>query len=495
MRKLVPASVLSIFMTIRSGRRSLLPSRSPALVRLSLTIALPLLAFLVNQWLRPVLDPAFEPSFIAATAMVCWFCGLRWSLPALALSSLLLVYFFLEPRYSFVIPDFRTWLKLFFFFGANVVTIGLISNLHRVHAELVTSDTLHRNLAELIPFGGWISDPSGNMQFLSDSFLVTFGTTMDECSGLGWTRFLVEDQRDLVLHEWAECVRSGYFWDYEYRMVAPDGSHKIVLSRGVPVRGPGGRIRSWVGIHLDITDREQAIEDRMRQARDIARFNAELDQLAWASAHDLQEPLRMIASYLQLLQRRYKGKLDDEAHEFIGYAVEGADRLRDLLSDLLHLQQIGKGTRAQTLQPLASLITEALERIGSPAAEADIRWENLPEIVCDAVEFTQLFQHLIGNALTYSKEGIRPSIQISADRTAGGWTISVADNGIGIEPEYLGNIFKLFHRLHPRSRYTGTGIGLAICRKVVEVRGGRIWAESSPGEGSVFRFTVPDQSA
>lgn len=466
--------------------------RKSTLTRLSLTVALPVQALLVNEWLRPVLEPAFEPAFIAAVSLVCWFCGLRYALAALALSSLLLDYFFLPPYGELGFSDAPTMIKFAFFIGANVITSSLISTLYRTHSELAASEQLYRNLAELIPFGGWLSDSSGNMQHISESFLKTFGTTAEETKGLGWLRFIDAEQRDLVLAEWSECMRNGYFWDYEYRMRTPEGKRYVVLSRGVPVRGPDGRVRSWVGIHLDITDRERMLEERIRQARDIARFNAELEQLAYVSAHDLQEPLRSIASYLQLLARRYKGKLDSEADQYIEYAVEGATRLRTLLSDLLVLQQIGKGTRQTGRCSMSEIVSRALLNLGESVESATIVVDPLPDLACDEHEFTQVFEHLIGNGVTYVREGVRPELHIASEQTAEGWVICVSDNGIGMEAEYLQRIFEVFQRLHPRSEYPGTGMGLAICRKVVEVHGGRIWAESTPGKGSTFRFTIPD---
>ena len=482
-------------MTRWSTGSPLLPSlKQSPLTKASLTIALPLQALLVNEWLWGLLDPMFEATFIAAVAIVAWFCGWRHAVAALALSCGLLMYFFLPPYYSFTVRDGSTVAKLVLFFAANVVTVGLITNLHKARAAIAASERLHRNLAELIPFGGWVSDRHGNMQSLSESFLNAFGTTEEECRGLGWTQFIDPDQRDTVIAEWQEYMRTGYFWDYEYRMRTRSGQAYVVLSRGVPVRDDKGLVRSWVGMHLDITERERGIEESLRQARDIARFNAELEQLAYASAHDLQEPLRMVASYLQLLQRRYKGKLDSEADEFIGYAVEGAERLKSLLHDLLMLQQIGKAGRERESVPLASMVDRAVKNLGPAGESADIECGALGNSCVDAHEFVQLFEHLIGNAIKYVRPGATPKIRITAEESHEGKVVTVRDNGIGIDKEYSRKIFNVFQRLHARSEYPGTGIGLAICRKVVEVHGGRIWVESEPGSGSAFRFTVPDPS-
>jgi light-regulated signal transduction histidine kinase (bacteriophytochrome) len=288
-------------------------------------------------------------------------------------------------------------------------------------------------------------------------------------------------------------MQSGYFWDYEYKMRARDGAEYSVLIRGVPLTDAHGRAQSWVGIHLDITEIERAAEDRVHQARDIARFNAELEQLAYVSAHDLQEPLRMIASYLQLLAKRYKGRLDSEADLFIGYAVEGATRLKSLLQDLLLLQQIGKNSRPPAACNLSAIAARAIDglRLRGHDKNAVLVYDALPVVIGQEPELIQLFENIFDNSVKYARPDVAPEIAVSAERSGSEWTVRIKDNGIGIDPQYLGTIFRIFQRLHSRSEYPGTGIGLAICKKIVEVHGGRIWAESEPGKGSTFCFTLP----
>jgi light-regulated signal transduction histidine kinase (bacteriophytochrome) len=251
----------------------------------------------------------------------------------------------------------------------------------------------------------------------------------------------------------------------------------------------------WVGIHLDITQRERDAQQRIEQARDLARFNAELEQFAYVSAHDLQEPLRMIASYLQLLSRRYKGKLDSDADTFIGYAVEGAERLQALLQDLLELQQVGKGNRSRVRLPLSKAIDAARRNLAHRIEEtgAEITYSTLPTVEAEEQAFVQLFGHLLDNAMKYCREGVRPQIHVSANLKQQGqtWEVRVQDNGVGIPAEYRNKIFDVFQRLHPRQEYPGTGIGLAICKKIVEVHGGQISVESEPGQGSAFCLTLP----
>jgi PAS domain S-box-containing protein len=252
---------------------------------------------------------------------------------------------------------------------------------------------------------------------------------------------------------------------------------------------PGG---GFVTTYTDITTRKRAEEAVAAHAKELERSNAELEQFAYVASHDLQEPLRMVASYCQLLQRRYKGKLDSDADEFIGYAVEGAGRMQRMINDLLGYSRVGRrgGTpervsMGEVLSGVLSSLQLAIEDAG-----ASVEVGTLPEVTGIRSQLQQLFQNLIGNGLKFRGEEAS-RIRVDAERDGAFWRFSVADNGIGIDREYLERIFLIFQRLHERSRYPGTGIGLAVCKKVVEHHGGRIWVESEPGRGSTFFFTLP----
>ena len=460
------------------------------LAKAGVAVAMPAAALLLCAAFKRILEPTFEAPFLAAVAVTAWLCGTPYAVASTLLSFLALEYFFLSPAVFF---GGNALVKLLFFVAANGVVIVLIDRLFRSRAEAAEAERRHRAVGELIPFGGWVADPDGRMRRVSDSFLNALHVSPAECEGDGWLRLIAQEERQQVEADWRECMRSGYFWDYEYRMRSPRGEEFIVLSRGIPLRDSSGRTTSWVGIHLDITERERSAEQRAMQERELARFNAELEQIAYISAHDLQEPLRMIASYLQLLSRRYKGRLDSDADTFIEYAVDGANRLKILLQDLLLLQQVGKSTRPKTDCDLQEIATKARERLAGEiaAAGAGIVIDPLPTVRGDAPELLQLFENLLGNAVKYRRADIAPSIHVSAHKVkAESWQICVSDNGIGIAEDYLVRVFRIFQRLHPRE-HSGTGIGLAICKKIVEAHGGRIWAESTPGEGSRFYFTLP----
>jgi light-regulated signal transduction histidine kinase (bacteriophytochrome) len=231
-----------------------------------------------------------------------------------------------------------------------------------------------------------------------------------------------------------------------------------------------------------------------RKSEDLTRSNAELEQFAYVASHDLQEPLRMISSYVQLLSRRYSGRLDNDADEFIAYAVEGTQRMQQLINDLLAYSRIG--TRGRPLEPtdFEQVFREAMAnlKIAVEESESIVTHDRLPTEMADEMQMVQLFQNLIGNAIKF-KSRENPRIHVSARPAGDEWIFSVQDNGIGIDPQFFDRIFTLFQRLHGRNEYPGTGIGLTVSKKIVERHGGRIWLESEPGKGTTFYFTIPRQ--
>jgi len=301
-----------------------------------------------------------------------------------------------------------------------------------------------------------------------------------------------EDRRRVLM-----AARRAFFGrplDLELRLLIDGTVTWVRLRAEMARRDPagGGEI---VGTVQDITARRQAEESLRRQAEELARSNTELEQFAYVASHDLREPLRMIASFIDLLARRYGDRIDKDGLDFIAFAREGAARMDRLVLDLLDYSRIGR--ICQPMQPVAldGVLTRVCRglalKIVEVGAEIVPPVPSLPTVIGDASELTRLLQNLIGNALKY-RDPARPlRIELTAVRHGQEWVIAVADSGIGIDPQYFDRIFGIFQRLHTREAYEGTGIGLAICKKIVERHGGRIWVESTPGVGSVFRFTLP----
>jgi light-regulated signal transduction histidine kinase (bacteriophytochrome) len=246
-------------------------------------------------------------------------------------------------------------------------------------------------------------------------------------------------------------------------------------------------------LSVELDERRRAEQMLARYAEELERSNAELEQFAYVASHDLQEPLRMVASFTQLLGRRYRGKLDQDADEFIGFAVDGANRMQHLINDLLAYSRVG--TRGKPLVPTDcnAVFKQARDNLAKAVEETStvIYQAPLPVVLGDEVQLLQVFQNLIANAIKF-RGAESPQIQVTADRQGPNWVFAIRDNGIGIAPEHQERIFSIFQRLHQRSEYPGTGIGLAICKKVVERHGGRIWVESLPGKGSTFYFSIPE---
>ena len=276
-----------------------------------------------------------------------------------------------------------------------------------------------------------------------------------------------------------ECIKQG----------ATDYVLKDALSR-LPVS-----VRRALQEKRQRDQRLQVEQDLARKAVELARSNQDLEQFAYVASHDLQEPLRMVAAYTQLLSERYRGKLDADADKYIGYAVEGALRMQTLIRDLLAFSRIGRNGIGSH-SDCKNVVEEAILNLKASIEEsgAVITCSDLPIVGSDRTQMLQLFQNLIGNAIKFRSKEV-PAIRISAEPQGTLWQFTVTDNGIGIAPEYKDLIFVIFQRLNARDEYSGNGVGLAICKKIVERYGGKIWIESALGHGSTFHFTLPATSA
>ena len=373
--------------------------------------------------------------------------------------------------------------------------VAMIDITERKHAEaaLRESEARFRSLTQLSSDWYWEQDNSFRLTFMSGR--------MGERTGLSASSYLGQQRWDtpalnLTEEDWRahrqQLVRHEPFHDFEMQRPTPDGGSRWISLSGEPVYAEDGTFAGYRGVGKDITERKQA-EIALREAHEeLKRSNAELEQFAYVASHDLQEPLRMVSSYTQLLLRRFGEKFDGDSREFMGYIVDGAARMKQLIEDLLAYSRVG--TRGKefrevevegVLQRAATNLRAAIQESG-----AAITWDPMPTVLADDTQLTQLFQNLIGNALKFRSASV-PRVHVFVSSQDAAWHFMVRDNGIGIEPQYFERIFMVFQRLHNKAEYPGTGIGLAICKKVVERHGGRIWVESRPGDGSAFHFTLP----
>jgi PAS domain S-box-containing protein len=308
----------------------------------------------------------------------------------------------------------------------------------------------------------------------------------------GWVDALHPDDRESVMDALIRHVGGEASYDIDYRIRRKDGNYAHWASHGKLILDPAGKKTSWIGVITDITHRKQA-EDALRKLNEnLAHSNKELEQFAYVVSHDLQEPLRTITSYTQLLAKRYEDRLDQDAQDFIRYIVDGASRMQRLIQDLLSYARITTGASPFVSADLSEAFEEAVANLQAAIAEsaAVVTKNGLPKIIADYRQMVQLIQNLIGNGIKFRKNGEPPHVHVFAKKMEEGWTISVRDNGIGIDPKYFDRIFIIFQRLHGKQEFSGNGIGLALCRKIMDRHGGRIWVESTPGEGATVCFTI-----
>ncbi len=362
------------------------------------------------------------------------------------------------------------------------------------------SEERFRTLASALPQLIWSTDPVGRFEYVNPAWIAYTGWSPGPYPADPWGKVLHPEDRADFLQRWNNSLASGNIFESQARMRrASDGEYRWFLCRGGVVRGRDGSIVRWLG---GCTDVQQQVESatQLKLANDaLRRSNADLEQFAYAASHDLQEPLRMISIYSQLLKEEFGAVLDSRASAYIDFAVSGAQRMSKLLKALLDYARVANEAPAWAQKTDANAaVAAALLNLDTIARDvhAEICVGPLPVVRVPEIHLTQLFQNLIGNALKYRREfyppGETPRVRVEAAPRGGGeWLFSVRDNGIGIEPEHLTQIFGVFKRLHGPA-VEGTGIGLALCQRIVERAGGRIWAESQAGEGATFFFTLAE---
>jgi PAS domain S-box-containing protein len=376
---------------------------------------------------------------------------------------------------------------------ANEALQQEIAERKKADATLRESEERFRSTFEQAAVGIAHTGLDGRFVRINQRFCDIVGYTQDEMLARTFQKITHPEDLDSDL-VYAQQVLAGEIRTYtkEKRYIHKNGGPVWVNLTVSLVRGPSGKPQYFIAVVEDITWRKEAEQELARRAADLARSNADLEQFAYVASHDLQEPLRIVTSYLQLLEQRYDDQLDDDAREFIGFAVDGAARMKTLINDLLSYSRVG--TRGKEFEPTdcEAVLRQALANLAKTIEEqsAVVTHDGLPTVMGDYSQLGQLFQNLIANAIKFRGE-TAPRVHIAAERNDREWFFCVKDNGIGFEQQFAERIFVIFQRLHGRSEYPGTGIGLAICKRIVERHGGRIWAESEAGKGARFFFTIP----
>ncbi len=397
---------------------------------------------------------------------------------------------------------FGTGLALGLLGAALYLLLHETSQRTRAEEALRGSEEKLRMAVDAAGIGTWFWDIQQDEISWSEKFRTLFGLTSNATSTYqAILQVIHPDDRQRLDQSVKNTLELDTPYDIEYRAVWPDSSVHWIAAKGRAHRNPEGIAVDMQGIVMDVTARNEAQEVLKQQEKlerrsaELKRSNDELQQFAYIAAHDLQEPLRMVASYTQLLSNRYKGRLDSDADEFIAFAVDGAHRMQLLIGDLLAYCRVGtKGKELRDVSGEAALEQALLNLQGAiQESGGEVTHDPLPSVVADGAQLVQLFQNVVGNAIKYRSADL-PRVHVSAKKNGGNeWIFSIQDNGLGIDPQYFDKIFVMFQRLHGRQEFSGTGIGLTVCKKIAERHGGRMWVESELGKGSTFYFTLPER--
>ncbi len=347
-----------------------------------------------------------------------------------------------------------------------------------------------------------ITDAMQNIILVNEAFCSFFGRHRREVIETNLSVWL-EQLDPGAPQQWVELDRhihlKGECRGTEFKKKTTDGLRYLSVNASLLEQVADEEKGVIISIWRDITERKKSEQELQKaykkiqeRTRELTRSNRDLEQFAYVVSHDLQEPLRMIVSYLQLLERRYKEKLDQDADDFIDFAVDGATRMQKMIDSLLAYSRVATYGKPFKTTDTSKLLEQTMANlsIAIEDSSAEITHDPLPKITCDEIQLLRLFQNLVGNAIKF--RGTAPlKIHVGAERKDNEWVFSVRDNGIGIDPSHTERIFQIFQRLHGRAEYPGTGIGLAICKRIVERHNGRIWVDSKPGQGATFYFTIP----
>ncbi len=339
----------------------------------------------------------------------------------------------------------------------------------------------------------YVFDPDARFVYVSESGTGALGTTREAIVGRQWMEIGLPEATAAPYHAQVQKVfETGQSLQGETEFPTADGPRQFEYILN-PLHGPSGDVRYVLSTSRDITTRKRAEQEMERYAAELERSNEELERFGYIVSHDLQTPLRAVKGFLELLAGRYRGQLDDSADQFINYAMDGAERMQAMIHALLDLSRVDTQGRDFTPTDVEAVLARTLQALEQTieTAGAEVTYEAMPTVRADEIQLTHVFQNLIANAIKFRREGVPPRVHVAAREAEEEWIFTVTDNGIGLDTEHSDRIFQVFQRLHTQEEYEGTGLGLALCKRIVERHGGRIWVESQPGEGATFTFTIP----
>jgi PAS domain S-box-containing protein len=439
--------------------------------------------------------------FTLAVIASAWYGGMIAGLSATILSFFTADYLFIDPKILPFSPIHGTLFSLFLVVGISISTLktALARNTVALRAAVQRLDTATQRHELAAQHGG-----IGFHDYFTRDERQIWTPEMEQLFGLApgtfegtyadWVKRIHPDDRDRVTQERQSRIeRQQPDWEWEYRAVLPDGSIRWMEGRSRLFFSKSGSLDRILGATIDITERrklEQALRERSEQ---LVKANQELERFAYVVSHDLKEPLRGVTAMTELFLRRKRGSLDPESAEQLDFIIKNAQRMRQLISDVLDLARIGSDLPASTSEVnVASVLETAIDELRGVIDQslARIKVDPMPIVRANKNQLVRLFRNLLGNAIKYRGEHT-PEIHVNARSEEGEWIFCVSDNGIGIDPKYQEQIFHPFQRLHGTAEYEGTGLGLAICQSIVQRHNGRLWVESEPNKGSQFYFTLP----
>jgi PAS domain S-box-containing protein len=376
------------------------------------------------------------------------------------------------------------------------LVIGVLGSHDDITTQKRAEETLRKlsRAVEQSPTSIVITDREARIEYVNAKFTELTGYTPEEVLGQN-PRVLNsgETPRETFRQMWT-TILTGLEWRGEFHNRKKNGELYWEAAIISPLKNSAGAITHFVAVKEDINARKQAEQKLASVLGELERSNRDLEQFAYIASHDLQEPLRLVSSFVQLLGQRYRGRLDANADQFIGFAVDGAQRMQTLIQDLLAYSRVGRETRPFVPVDCGAIMTQVVQTLSLAIREqqAVVTYDPLPTVPGDPIQLGQLFQNLVANALKFHRDE-PPRVHVGAVLTEDkkSWQFAVRDNGIGIDAAFYERIFVIFQRLHGRSKYPGSGIGLSICKKIVELHGGRIWVDSVKDRGTIFYFTLP----